>query len=302
MNPALAATRSTPPMALTSAARTPAAPHAAAEAIERAALQDLYAAAPPALAAALGLSGTTVGDAFVGSAAALPASAIVVNRAVGLGAAPMDHRAGTARRLAAVLTAWRMAGVARAFLHRTTASAAELPDALLATHGLAPARAWQSFARDAAVPPPAVRSDLEVRAIGPAQGAAFARIACAAFDLGAAAEPWLAQLPGRPGWHVFMSFAGDEPVGTGALFVRDGLGWMDWAATAPAHRRHGSQAALLARRIAQARALGCTRLVTCTGAAVPGDPQHSYRNLLKAGFVETTLRENFVWCAPAAAR
>ena len=39
--------------------------------------------------------------------------------------------------------------------------------------------------------------------------------------------------------------------------------------------------------------LGCRKLLTCTGKAVAGDPQHSYRNLLKAGFIETYVRRNF---------
>jgi hypothetical protein len=31
-----------------------------------------------------------------------------------------------------------------------------------------------------------------------------------------------------------------------------------------------------------------------TGEAVPGDPQHSYGNIVKAGFAEAYLRENWV--------
>jgi hypothetical protein len=45
-----------------------------------------------------------------------------------------------------------------------------------------------------------------------------------------------------------------------------------------------------------ARDMGLGTLHTCTGEAVPGDPQHSYANILRAGFVETTLRPNW---APA---
>jgi hypothetical protein len=38
------------------------------------------------------------------------------------------------------------------------------------------------------------------------QRQAFGRIAAGAFDLGDAVVPWLARMPGRPGWHVFMCF------------------------------------------------------------------------------------------------
>jgi hypothetical protein len=36
-----------------------------------------------------------------------------------------------------------------------------------------------------------------------------------------------------------------------------------------------------------------------TGEAVPGDPQHSYRNLLRGGFRELTLRQNYLVTPPA---
>jgi hypothetical protein len=34
-------------------------------------------------------------------------------------------------------------------------------------------------------------------------------------------------------------------------------------------------------------------MFTCTGVDVPGDPQHSYKNILKAGFREDYVRRNF---------
>ena len=68
---------------------------------------------------------------------------------------------------------------------------------------------------------------------------------------------------------------------------------LDFGATAPAFRQQGSQSALMAARIAHAASLGCHTLMTCTGEDVPGDPQHSYSNILRAGFEPTYLRENF---------
>lgn len=55
------------------------------EAIERAALAGLHAAASDELVAALGLSADTIGASLVSVAAALPPSAIVINRALGGG-------------------------------------------------------------------------------------------------------------------------------------------------------------------------------------------------------------------------
>lgn len=261
------------------------------EVVEIAALQDLHRIPDAALADRLRLRSRLLpGGGYAGIAGALPGSAIVVNRAIGLGL----QRPADVAELRALLAAYRAAGVSRCFVHQHPAAGAALADALQAA-GLRRVRGWQKFERDRS---PVVRAPggPEVRAVGAEQGAAFAAIACAAFDLGDAALPWLAGLPGRAGWHVFMAFDGPQALGCGALFVHDGLAWFDWGATAPSHRRRGVQQALLAARVEHALALGCRRLFTCTGEAVPGDPQHSYRNILRAGFRETALRPNW---APA---
>jgi hypothetical protein len=135
-----------------------------------------------------------------------------------------------------------------------------------------------------------------VREIGCEHGTAFGEIICDAFDLGDRAIPWLAKLPGRKNWHIFMSFDGDKSAGVGALYVRDGLGWTDYGATAPAFRQRGSQGAVMAARLNLALELDCQKIFTCTGVSVPGDPQHSYSNILKAGFSEDYIRKNY---APA---
>ena len=91
-----------------------------------------------------------------------------------------------------------------------------------------------------------------------------------------------------------MSFTGERPAGTGALYVRDGIGYLDWASTHPDFRRRGSQTAILSARLDHAFDAGCKTIVTMTGEAVPEDPQHSYSNILRAGFSEAYLRENWV--------
>ena len=259
-----------------------------AESIERAALADLQAAASPELVEALGLQALSRGGALVSVAGGLPASAIVINRAIGLGLSQPE----TEDSVAALVAAYRGAGVRRYFVQRHPAARpARLVDWLQAA-GLEKVRGWQKFSRGREAAPK-TETDLRIEQVGPEQGAAFGRIVCDAFDLGDAAVPWLAGLPGRPGWQVFMSFDGEEPAGTGTVFVEDGLAWFDFGATAPTYRRRGSQSALLARRVQHALDLGCRKLFTCTGEAVPGDPQHSYSNIQRAGFREDYLRENY---------
>ena len=50
------------------------------------------------------------------------------------------------------------------------------------------------------------------------------------------------------------------------------------------------------QRVRFALEQGCTAIHTCTGEAVPGDPQHSYNNIKRCGFRETDLLVN--WAPP----
>lgn len=259
-----------------------------AELIERAAFADVYAAAPADVRARLGLRTLEVDGVLAGIAPGLPASAIVLNRAIGLG----TSRPASPQAVSELVEAYRAAGASRYFVHaHPDAAPGNLRD-LLSAAGLVRARAWQKFRRDRS-PPPAGPGGPTVRAVGREHGDDFAQLVCAAFDLGDAAVEWLCRIPGREGWRILMAFDQGRPAATGALFMRDGIGWFDFAATSPDFRRRGAQSALLRQRIALALEAGCRVLYTATGEAVPGDPQHSYSNILKAGFTETLLRDNY---------
>lgn len=260
------------------------------EHLERLALEELHGAVPEPVRKRMGLHSAVIGTARVSVAGHEPN--ILWNRVIGLGIGAPAERAD----LDHVLEIYRRAGVGRFFLHlHPDAQPPGLQD-WLAEAGLAKARGWMKFERNAA-PPPAVETDLRVERIGPEWAGDFGRIVADAFDQGEAAGQAVAALNGRDGWHQFMSFDGAEPAGTGILFVHEGYGWLDMGATLPDHRGRRSQQAVLAERIRFAANAGCHTLFTTTGEEVPGDPQHSYANILKLGFRESYLRENF---APAA--
>lgn len=257
------------------------------EAVERAALEDMVAAAPGDLATRLGIEGVEVGTAYVSLAAGLPASAVVANRTIGLGLGRPARR----EEVAEIVRRYREAGVARYFLHlHPDARPAEIAQWCEA-EGLEQARAWVKFARGREAPPEAP-SDLEIRLAGPAEAPVIGAIVADAFDLGPEAAPWLAALVGRPGWRIYAGMDGDTPVGSGAMFVRDGVAYLDWGATAPAARGRGCQSAILRARVLDALDLGCDVIATETGVEVPGDPQHSYSNILRAGFRPEVTRAN----------
>ncbi|WP_435106442.1 GNAT family N-acetyltransferase [Arhodomonas sp. AD133] len=261
--------------------------HLSAERMERAAMEALHGAASESLTHSLGLKQAVVDGAFVSIAAGDPS--ILLNRTLGLGL----ETPATPDTIAAIRRLYADAGAGRFFLHlHEAAQPPEIVDWLAQT-GMKPHRRWVKFIRDTDTSWNA-RTDLHIAEATAETAAAFGRIAASGFDLTPTGGELLAQLVGRPGWHIFLGFAGDEPVGTGALFVDGEVGWCDWAATRPEYRGHGSQSALLATRIDQARALGCRTLYATTGEAVPGDPQHSYHNLPRAGFRELYCRDNYI--------
>jgi GNAT superfamily N-acetyltransferase len=262
--------------------------HLAAERVERIALEDLHDAADDSLRARLGLRNEVLGTTLVSLAAGDPEN-ILLNRAIGLGV-EAEAEPGEATRVAAL---YRAAGVTKFFIHLTPEARPPSLESELGSQGLVRRRAWVKFLRAMDEPAPEARSSLEVREISPEHAMDFAKIAAHGFDMAEQSAPLIAGLVGRPGWHLFMTFDGDRPAGTGALFVRDGTGWCDWAATHADFRRRGGQGAVLAARIARAAELGCRLMATTTGEAVAGDPQHSYSNIEKAGFRAAYTRANY---------
>lgn len=257
------------------------------ERTEAAGLEALHAAASDELRARLGLRIEHIDGTMISIAAA--DSSILLNRAMGLGlAVPATEDA--IERICAI---YREHDVERFYLGVHPEARPDGIERLLEDAGLEPARGWVKFERGPD-PAPTAESSLEVREIGEEHVDEFGRIATSGFGLTPEAAPLFRGLVDRSGFHLYVTFDGDVPAGTGLLYVDGDRAWFDWAATDPAFRRRGSQRAVLARRIEDALDAGCTRLMTCTGEAIPGDPQHSYHNIEWAGFEPKFLRENWV--------
>ena len=89
---------------------------------------------------------------------------------------------------------------------------------------------------------------------------------------------------GKDGFTHFMAFDGPRPVAIAALAI------------AIRGRKRGAQSALIAARIAKARALGCTAVATETLTML----EHSLRNLKRAGFRVAYEKEVYEWSAAPA--
>jgi len=183
------------------------------------------------------------------------------------------------------------AGIGEFFMH-VPHSSAELQQNLERA-GMKKSRGWMKFKRDIQ-PAEARNPELSIREIGQEHAEAFARIVVPCFDLSEVSIPLIASVVSHPDYHIYMGFDGDMPAATGGFFYKQGIAHCDFGATHRDFRGRGFQGALLARRINDAIAMGARNLYTATGEAVPGDPQHSYKNIMRYGFAEYYLRENWV--------
>lgn len=165
-------------------------------------------------------------------------------------------------------------------------------EAGLVSHPLA----WAKFRR-ATSATPQVPTDLEIREIDATHAEAFAATVTAGFGMPPTLSVWLKGIVGLPGWHCYLSYAGSEPAGAGALFVAGNHAWIGIGATRPELWRRGGHRALLARRIAHAARHGARLVVTETGVPQGDQPSPSYRNICSVGCNVAYVRPN--WASPS---
>ena len=260
---------------------------ASLEGIEFDASIDLFRAVPEPVRAAHAVEVRYFGPATCTSCKGVEPAAIF-RRVVGLGVS----RAASESELDAVLA--HMDSLGQRFA--LPVAPQYRPPALaswLEARRFAKGYAWMKFRRPCEGAPQA-KTDLEVRVVGRESGADFGRVVAAGFGLPGAVAPWIAALPGRAGWICVMAFEGDAPVAVGAAYVKGEYAWIGLGATLESHRRHGAQNALLAMRLREAAKRGAKVAVTETGERLPDKPSNSYRNILRAGFEETYLRQNYM--------
>jgi GNAT superfamily N-acetyltransferase len=161
----------------------------------------------------------------------------------------------------------------------------------LEARGLPRDRGWTKFVRTTADPP---QASTELRVERDESGDAFAEAAQRGFGVPELFRPWLARLAGRDGWQCFVAYDGEAPAAAGAVFVTGTVGWIGIGATVPEHRGKGGQSALLAARIEAAAEAGCEVVVSETGEPVDGQPNGSYRNIVRAGFEPAYVRVNYL--------
>jgi GNAT superfamily N-acetyltransferase len=164
----------------------------------------------------------------------------------------------------------------------------------LSARGFERGLGWMQFVRGVEDPPAIAQNGIElVEVRGRGEAEAFARIVVGSYGLPAEMLPWLESVPGS-GWLAWLAVEANEAVGAAALYADEELAYLSFAGTLPDHRGGGAQTALLAERIRRARDLGCRLVATETGELRADLPSTSYRNILRAGFEELHVVENWI--------
>lgn len=263
-------------------------PEALVEIAETAAFEDLYAAASWEFVQETGLWAERDGGAI---ALCLPATdAKVYNRVIGLGVAEPAY----AEQVDAALAWFQSAGVhTPAFTVTPSAQPSHLAGWLY-DRGMQPVDALLKFYRDKA-PVTAMQTDLTIRAIGPEQAWDFGQVLLEGFGSPDWICGWLCELVGRPEWHIYVAYDGETPAACGALFTRNGVGWLGFGATRPAFRRRGAQGAIMSQRLLDGIAMGCQVFTTETWEPEPGEANASLNNMVRSGFHFVHRRMNFAY-------
>lgn len=172
---------------------------------------------------------------------------------------------------------------------------------ICAKHNISGGATWVKLARDltdestgAETP---LAEDLRIEPVGPEHAREWASVVLRGFGMSELLEPMFRAVVGRPGWHQYGVWAGEELVAGAAMHVHQDAAQLSGAATLPHARGKGAQGALIAVRAEAARAAGCRWLVSETGAEAPGTHNSSLHNMTRAGLTVRYERRNWIWQA-----
>lgn len=257
-----------------------------AEQVERAAAQDMAAAARES--AGLALEAEGIGDVLVLRAPSL--NSVLFNRILGLGGRTQISR----EVLAGWLQAYRAAGVDRFFVHLyDTPEPAALPAWLEEMGVVRYRRSWDKLGRGRAEALPQVRTPFVIRSATAQDAEAVAAAFAEGFDLSSAGGRAYSALIGRRGWDVLVAAEGGAAAAVGVLFTTPDAAYLAGGVTRRAWRGRGAQLALMVERCRMALDAGCRFIVSETGVPVPGDPQHSHHNMQRCGLRVLGTRHNY---------
>ena len=142
---------------------------------------------------------------------------------------------------------------------------------------------------------------LRIERAAPGEAEVMGEVLLAAFGGRLRSVPLTSAMVGRPYWHHYVARDSGTIVAAAAMYVREGFAWLGAAGTLISYRGRGAQSELIARRIDDARSLGCHALTAETAPDQPEKPNPSSHNLQRAGFHVAYRRPSWVYPDPGAA-
>jgi hypothetical protein len=234
------------------------------------------------------VQGKRIGGMVVGATGSF--DVIALNRAVGVG---VEHTTSV-DELQQIVTLFEESGSSRFAVQLCPSAATDETLALLKQEQFTHFNNWTKLIRRVDHPAPDIDTALTVEQIDHADAQTFAEIVCPAFGWPGLMKQWIMRMVGREGWRHYIAYENTIPVGTGALYIHDDIGWLGFAATKPDYRRLGAQSSLICRRLMDARDAGCSHLVVETAEEKPERPNPSHHNLLRFGFKVAYQRPNYL--------
>lgn len=155
---------------------------------------------------------------------------------------------------------------------------------------------WAKFHRTLAVAPtPQFPSSLQIRPADAASAQDFGHVVQAGFGLPSHTAAWFSSLPGRRGWHCYLAFDADRPVGAASMYLNKGWGWFGIDTTLAEARGKGVQSALIARRIHDGISHNVSGFTaeTANPSERNASDYTSYRNYQRAGFAVGYVRQHY---------
>lgn len=251
---------------------------AAAERIEAEAFAQLQLALSPDLKARIGSRVVRRGSAA--SLIAPGADDPTVNRTIGLG---FDNELDDAA-LTAVCADYASAGAPRWIVQWSPHARPRNERDLFARHGgypKTPVEKMLGSLKD--VPASISRTALKVEEVGTEHAEFFEAVVAPALGMPAMIAPLASSTIGHDHWHHYVVFDGATPIAGATMFTLDRGSFFGLAATHVEARGRGAQKLLLARRMFDARNLGCEWVTAGTAPDAKSRPNPSYRNMLRAG-------------------
>ena len=268
---------------------------APAERIEAEAFAQLLLALPADLTARLAAQVVRRGSAV--SLITPGADDATVNRTIALGFDnPLDDAT-----LSALCADYRSAGAARWLVQWSPLALPREERDLFARHGGHPkiptAIMWGSLSDTSAA---VSRFNLKVEEVGRERAGFFETVVSPGLGMLDVIAPLVSSTMGHDCWHHYVVFDGNTPIAGAAMFTDDRGAFFGLAATHPEDRGRGAQTLLLARRMVDARKLGCEWVTASTRPDTESHPNPSYRNMLRAGMRLLYHQPKYVFGSPPA--